>query len=165
MKKKDISQLLVERGSTLNNDILVASVSLEESDLVKSLIKAGGGFTKLFIESCKSNDKQIQNIHLRFGGNIDNSHAAIMIAVHTIDIDKCHVNGFTPLLTACWYSIDEIFQLLINIGGVNISKSIHNAYIHKGSPFCKTFIGKCRNEDLVETLFQASQIGHCEIMQ
>lgn len=68
-------------------------------------------------------------------------------------------------MTACWYSIDEIFQLLINIGGVNISKSIHNAYIRKGSPFCETFIGKCRNEDLVETLFQASQIGHCEIMQ
>lgn len=59
-------------------------MSLEESDLVISLIKAGGGFTKLFIESFKSNDKQIQNIHLRFGGNIDNSHAAIMIVMLSI---------------------------------------------------------------------------------
>lgn len=151
-------------------------MSLGESDLVKSLIESGGGFNKLFIESCKNNDTQIQDILLRLGGNIDkflqfaccsNDYDAVhtILTSFEINIDKCHVNGFTPLMTACWYSIDEIFQILINIGGANIFKSIYNAYIYEDSSFCKTLIGKCKNIDLVDSLFQASAMGHCEIMK
>lgn len=123
-------------------------MSLGESDLVKSLIKAGGGFNKLFFESCKNNDKQIKNILLRFGGNIDKFLQLACCyndcnAVHTIltsfaiDIDKRHVNGFTPLMKAYWYSIDEIFQLLINLGGQTFLNQFTMPIYIKILPFVK----------------------------
>lgn len=171
---KDIISLLVKHGSCVNDDLFKA-VKLGDNNLAKRLIEAGGSLNKVFFYSCLENNKQVQHALIKLGLDINNvlrlaccEHnlwAVKQILNFEFDINFSDEKGFTILMTACRYSNDEIFKVLLKVGKANIFKSLKSAYVAEGSQFCKMLIGKCRNEDLSETLFQASRMGHFEIMQ
>lgn len=171
---KAIISLLLKRGSLVNNDLLTA-IKKGENTLTNSLIESGGDLNKIFIESLHKNDRNTQQLLIARGISIDGAlHAACCsndlntvskIIKFELDIDKCNKNGFTPLMTACKHSTNEIFQLLVKKGGASIFKSLKFAHEKVGSSFCWTMIGKCRKTQLVNALFEASKIGHFDIVQ
>ncbi|XP_052089802.1 serine/threonine-protein phosphatase 6 regulatory ankyrin repeat subunit B-like [Mytilus californianus] len=171
---KPIISLLLKRGSFVNNDLLTA-VKIGENTLTKSLIEAGGDLNKIFIESCDKKDGNTQQLLIQHGVNMyealhfaccsNNLNAICKILKFDFDIDECNENGFTPLMTACKHSTDEIFQFLVKNGRASIFQSLKCAHEKVGNSFCKSLMGKCGNEELVETLFEASKIGHYDIIQ
>ncbi|XP_052089800.1 ankyrin repeat and KH domain-containing protein 1-like [Mytilus californianus] len=171
---KAIISLLLKRGSLVNTDLLTA-VKMGDNTLTKSLIEAGGDLNKIFIESCNKDDRNTQHLLIQHGISIDGAlHAACCtndlntvckILKFEFDIDKRNENGFTPLMTACKHSTDEIFQLLVTKGGASIFQSLKFAHEKVGNSFCRILMGKCRNEELVKALFEASKIGHFDIIQ